>query len=85
MEPHVQRSDGFAVAVIVEGGLAVIALCLLWLFHLPVRDKFPTFAGQLVGAVVRGLLATLPMLAIFWLLVNSKWPTLGKLRDKWNG
>lgn len=82
MEPRVQRSDGFAVAVIVEGGLAIIALLLVWLFHVPVGDKFPQFGGQLAGAVVRGLVATLPMLAIFWLLVSSDVPALAQLREQ---
>ena len=29
------------MAVVVEGGLALVALVLAWLFNVPVRDLFP--------------------------------------------
>ena len=82
MDSGVQRSDGFAMAVVVEGGLAVIALLFVWLFQVPLRDRFPPFGAPLIGAIVRGLLATLPMLTVFWLLVNSHWPKLRQLREQ---
>ncbi len=82
MDPTVPRSDGFAMAVVVEGGLAVIALLFAWLFNVPLRDKFAPIGAPLVWAIVRGLLATLPMLTIFWWLVNSRRPMLRKLREQ---
>jgi membrane protease YdiL (CAAX protease family) len=82
MDPTAQRSDGFAMAVVVEGGLALVALVVAWLFHVSLRDLFPTFGRPLLIAIVRGLLATLPMLAIFLLLVNSNWPMMRQLREQ---
>lgn len=70
------------MAVVVEGGLAIIALLFAWFFRVPLRDKFPPIGAPLVVAIARGLLATLPMLAIFWLLVNSNWPMLRQLREQ---
>src|SRR5215204_940561 len=70
MDSSTQRSDGFAMAVVVEGGLALVALVVAWLFRVTLRDMFPPVGPPLVSAILRGLLATLPMLVIFWLLVN---------------
>jgi membrane protease YdiL (CAAX protease family) len=80
MKMPAQRLDGFAMAIAVEGGLALIALLLAWVFHVPLRDQFDLAWSPLVPAVVRGLLATLPMLIVFWVLVNSNWPRLRELR-----
>jgi uncharacterized protein len=82
MEPTVKRSDGFAMAVVVEGGLALLALLLIWLFQVPLRDRFPPLGTPLLIAVGRGFLATVPMLVIFSLLVNSDRPTLRQLRQQ---
>lgn len=82
MDPIAQRSDGFAMAVVVEGGVALLALVLAWLFHVTLRDMFPEFGAPLVSAIVRGLLATLPMLAIFLVLVNSNWSMMRQLREQ---
>src|SRR4051812_998591 len=77
-----KRSDGFAMAVVVEGGLALIAVILAWLFRVALRDMFPEIGPPFVSAIGRGLLATLPMLAIFLLLVNSDWPMMRQLREQ---
>jgi membrane protease YdiL (CAAX protease family) len=77
-----QRSNGFAMAVVVEGGLAVVAVTLAWLFRVSLREQFPALGAPLVAAVARGLLATLAMLLIFWLLVNSNLPQLRRLREQ---
>jgi uncharacterized protein len=76
------RSDGFRMAVLVEGGLAVLALILAAIFHVPLRDRFPAGGPQLGWAVARGLAATLPMLAVFWWLTHSNHPTLRQLREQ---
>jgi membrane protease YdiL (CAAX protease family) len=70
------------MAVIVEGGLALVALFFAWLFRVSLRDMFPTFGKPLASAIVRGVLATLPMLVIFWLLVNSNWPMMRQLQEQ---
>src|SRR6185436_16817312 len=82
MESADQRSDGFAMAVVVEGGLACIALLLAWLLQVPLREMFPQMDAALLAATTRGLLTTLPMLVIFWVLVNSSWPLLRDLREQ---
>ena len=82
MDSSTQRSDGFAMAVVVEGGLALTALVAAWIFHVALRDLFPSSGDSLVSAIVRGLLATLPMLVIFLLLVNSTWPMMRQLREQ---
>src|SRR5215210_1270387 len=82
MDSSSRRSDGFAMAVVVEGGLALAALVLAWLFGVTLRDMFPTAGPPLASAIVRGFLATLPMLVIFWLLVNSNWPMMRQLREQ---
>lgn len=82
MDPTAERSDGFAMAVIVEGGLAVVAIVFAWLFHVSLRDQFAPFGAPLVAAVARGIAATVPMLLIFWWLVNSKFPWMRQLREQ---
>ena len=62
-----QRINGFAMAVVVEGGLALVALALAWLFNVPVRDMFPKSASPLLAAVFRGVGVALAMLVDFLL------------------
>jgi uncharacterized protein len=82
MEPTTDRSDGFAMAVVVEGGLAIGALVLAWLFDVSLRDQFAPRGAPLAFAIVRGLAATVPMLLVFWWLVTSKLPILRQLREQ---
>jgi len=74
------RTDGFPMAVVIEGALALIAVGLAWLFNVPLREQIPAFGPPLGWAVVRGLVATVPMLAVFWWLVRSQRPTFRELR-----
>jgi membrane protease YdiL (CAAX protease family) len=78
----VEASNGFAMAVVVEGAIALIALLLAWFFHVPLREKIPPFGRPLFEAIGRGVLATLPMLVLFWWLVNSKLAALKQLRSQ---
>ena len=70
------------MAVVVEGGLALVAVVAAWLFHVSLRELFPDDRASLLSAIERGLLATVPMLAAFWILVNSSWPMLRQLREQ---
>lgn len=70
------------MAVLVEGGLAVVALLLAWWFDVPLRQEFPTTDATLAWAVSRGLVATLPMLALFWWLIRSPRPAWQRLRQQ---
>ncbi len=75
-----RHADGFPLAVIVEAALALIAVVLAWLFRVPLRTQIPHSVVPLVWAIVRGIIATVPMLAVFWWLVHSDRPTLSELR-----
>ena len=68
------------MAVLVEGGLAILALVVAWFFRIPLREQFPPAGKPLVLAFFRGVLATLPMLIVFLWLVHSSSPTLQQLR-----
>jgi membrane protease YdiL (CAAX protease family) len=76
------RTDGFATAVVVEGGLALVAAGLAWMFGVQLREQFPPLGPPLITALVRGLLATVPMLVVFWCLLNIKWAPLQELRHQ---
>jgi len=80
MADRIRRSDGFPMAVVVEGALALVAVALAWLFGVPLREQIPVFGAPLGWAVARGLLATAPMLAVFWWLVHSERPVFRELR-----
>jgi membrane protease YdiL (CAAX protease family) len=82
MDSAPDRTNGFAMAVVVEGGLAFAAVLLAWLFSIPLRDQFAPLGKPLAVAFIRGIAATLPMLLVFWLLVSSKRPMLRELRDQ---
>jgi uncharacterized protein len=82
MDSTSDRSDGFAMAVVVEGGLAMAALVLAWLFDISLREQFSPMGTPLIAAIVRGMVATVPMLLVFWWLVTSKLPILRQLRDQ---
>ena len=70
------------MAVMVEGGLAMLALALAWLFHVPLADQFAAWGQPLAWAVARGAAVTLPMLAIFWWLMHWDRPLLRQLREQ---
>jgi membrane protease YdiL (CAAX protease family) len=70
------------MAVVIEGGLAVLALILAWLFDVSLRDLFAKDGGALAAAIGLGVLATLPMLVVFWCLMNIQWPVLRQLREQ---
>jgi membrane protease YdiL (CAAX protease family) len=76
------QSDGFPMAVLVEGGLALAAACLGWLFSVPLRDLFPEWGQPLAAAAARGILFTLPMFVLFWAMIHSQLPTFRHLRDQ---
>src|SRR4051794_12789803 len=82
MEPDPEHTNGFAMAVMVEGGLALAAILFAWLLSVSLRDQFPPPGEPWAIALARGLAATLPMLLVFWMLVNSRRPMLRQLRDQ---
>jgi CAAX protease family protein len=82
MKATTDRTDGFATAVVVEGGLVLVAAGLAWLFRVQLREQFAPLGPPLIYAFVRGLLATVPMLVVFWCLVNLRLPMLKELREQ---
>jgi membrane protease YdiL (CAAX protease family) len=76
------RSDGFAMAVMVEGGLALVAVVLAWLFQIQIGERIAPWGTPLAWAVARGLGVTVPMLVIFWWLMHWDRPTLRQLREQ---
>jgi membrane protease YdiL (CAAX protease family) len=82
MAENHERVNGFAMAVVVEGGLAIVAAALAWLFSVPLREQIPQPGTSLLLAVGRGILVTLPMLAVFYWLVHSSRATLRQLRHQ---
>ena len=82
MDSTPERNDGFAMAVLVESGIGLGAVILAWLFSVSLGDQIAPLGKPLAAAVVRGLLATIPMLLAFWWLVTSKLPMLRQLREQ---
>jgi membrane protease YdiL (CAAX protease family) len=82
MPYHRDQSDGFPMAVLVEGGLALAAAFLAWVLNVPLRDQFPAWGLPLAIAAGRGVLAALPMLVVFWVLVHSKQRAMRQLRHQ---
>jgi uncharacterized protein len=70
------------MAVVVEGGLALAAAFLAWLLGVRLRDQFPSAAATWAAAIARGILAALPMLVLFWVLVHSKRAAMRQLRQQ---
>jgi uncharacterized protein len=82
MESPETCTSKIGLAIAVEGGLAALALLLAWVFGVPLRAQFAQSVTELGWAVVRGAVATLPLLAIFWWLVHATWPEARRLRQQ---
>ncbi len=81
MNDRMERNDGFGMAVVVEGGIAVLAVLLAWLFQVTLREQFAAWGRPLALAVGRGIVATIPMLCVFGTLVHAKNAELRQLRE----
>lgn len=82
LNPHEDPAAGFRLAVLVEGGLGLLALGLAWLTGISLREQFAATAQGAWRGAGLGAVATLPMLAGFWWLVRSPAPILQHLRHK---
>jgi len=78
-EPPQNRQNGrdFALAVSLESGLGFIGLLIAWLANISLYSQLEISRP----ALLRGLLATLPMLAGLVLLMQSRWSPLADLRQ----
>jgi membrane protease YdiL (CAAX protease family) len=81
MKPVPQNSiRPLQMGLIFEAALAFAAVALAWTFGVPLREQFPASGTDLLAAVGRGCLATVPMLVAFGLLTRSRWPPFRRLR-----
>jgi len=70
------KSRTFALAMLFESGLGIVALGIAWLAGISMVDRLQlTQAG-----VERGLMAALPMLVMLGVLTLSSWPPLVDIR-----
>ena len=79
--PKEERSH-LAVALAVEGGLAILALLLAWIFRVPILSQLAPAGAPLGKSILVGALATLPLLAMFWWLIHATWPEARRLREQ---
>lgn len=68
------------MAVLFEGGLAVVAVVLGWLLDVPLGVELHSPQSTIPATIFQGVVATLPLLALFWCLVRSRHPALQRLR-----
>jgi CAAX protease family protein len=78
--PSTTNAAGFRLAVVIEGSLGLVAIALAWLFGVSLRDEFAASARGMAGGTLIGVVATLPMLALFWALMHGSWQPLVELR-----
>ncbi len=68
-----------ALAVSAEAGLALVGAIVCWLFGLPLAERLLPSNGAGAG-VVKGLLATLPMLGVLLVMLRWRWRPIVRLR-----
>jgi len=81
-QARAQPANGFPLAVVVEGALALGAIVLAWLLRVELRQQFPATPWAWIEASLRGIALTLPMLVFFWWLVRSPYDSLLRLRQQ---
>jgi membrane protease YdiL (CAAX protease family) len=82
MTSNQARMNGFAMAVVIEGGLALVALALAWLFGVSLRALLPQGGTPLLATTLRGVVVAILMLAVFFWLVHSSRAALRELRGQ---
>jgi uncharacterized protein len=80
--PTPENPAGFRLAVVVEGALGLVAIGLAKLFGVPLRDQFAAVPQTLFDNVLLGILATLPLLALFWAMLDARWRPLVELKQQ---
>ncbi len=82
IDPERENPAGFRLAVMVEGGLGLAALGLAKLCGVSLREQFPTTPRGFFEGAILGAVATLPMLALFWWMLDASWRPLVELRTQ---
>ncbi len=78
--PHPENPAGFRLAVLVESALGLAALGLAKLLGVSLGEQFAAGPSALMYDVLLGVVATLPMLAMFWAMLDSRWQPLVELQ-----
>jgi uncharacterized protein len=73
------RNSSFPLAIVIEGGVAVLAFVLAWIFGVALPGQFGKSASAIVQGTLLGVAATFPLLAAFWWLVHATWPAAQRL------
>jgi membrane protease YdiL (CAAX protease family) len=77
--PKTQAEETLRLALVVEGGLAVLALAGAWLFRIPLAGMLPR--GEALGqAIITGLGAVVPLLVLYAVLQKVSWRPIVRLR-----
>ena len=80
--PPPENTAGFRLAIVVEGALGLVAIGLAKLFGVPLREQFAAGPHALLDDVLLGVLATLPMLAMFWAMLDARWRPFVDLKNQ---
>jgi membrane protease YdiL (CAAX protease family) len=82
ISPTPENPAGFRLAVVVEGALGLVAIGLAKLFGVPLRDQFAALPRAAFDHLLWGMLATLPMLVLFWVMLDARWRPLVELKQQ---
>jgi membrane protease YdiL (CAAX protease family) len=82
ISPPSENPAGFRLAIVVEAALGLVAICLANLFGVPLRELFAAGPHALLDDVLLGVLATLPMLAMFWAALDARWRPFVALKNQ---
>lgn len=77
MPDSTERRQFLTIAALFEGGLAFLAVAIGWLIDV---DPMGTFHVT-PEAVSRGVIATAPMLVLFWVSMHSHWTPFRTIRE----
>jgi membrane protease YdiL (CAAX protease family) len=72
-------TTGFPIAVVVEGGLGLLAIVLAWIIGVPLREQFPSEWSVAAGRIGVGAAGTVPLIVLLWAMVRSGWPIFRRL------
>ena len=76
-EPNLSPPNPCLFAIVVEGGIGLVAIGLGWLIGDPPAERI----AWNVQAALWALSATLPLVGVMWLCLRSPWPPLRELLE----
>lgn len=78
--PNSQYFAGFRLAILIEGAIGLAAVGVAKLCGISLSELFGTTPRALVDGMTVGAIATLPMLLLFWWVLESPWRPFAELR-----